>query len=62
MKRLEGDTVTRALWRLLRDRPGEYAMADLVRETHGSKTAIRKALAQLEEVGFIRISDEAEER
>ena len=55
---MEADTVTRALWRLLRDRPSEYTIADLVRETHGSKSAVRKALYHLEEAGFIRISEE----
>ncbi len=46
------------LLRLLVERPGNWTMEELVADLRASKTAIRRALDDLEETGTIQMDEE----
>lgn len=45
--------VAARLWRLLDERPGPWELAELLRDLKCSKTALLKAVYELEEVGIL---------
>jgi predicted ArsR family transcriptional regulator len=51
------ETVASRLLRILSERPGNWTIEELVAELRASKTAIRTALADLEEAGNIQIDE-----
>ena len=43
---------------LLMERPGRWYIEEMARDLRASKTAVRRALAELEEAGDIQIDEE----
>mgnify|MGYP001611613566 CR=1 FL=1 len=57
---MEVSPLAARLWRLLNERPGRYALDELRHDLRASKSAIDRALTELEERGLISIELEKE--
>lgn len=54
---MELSTNASKLWRLLTERGAEYSLTEIKRELGISKTALTRALMELEEEGLISLED-----